>query len=358
MKIIQLMPTIVYGDAVSNDAIAINRVLQVKGYDTVIYAENIGNRVPKESVKRYSFKQVKASVGDNDIVIYHGSTGSGINRDIPFLPGRRILRYHNITPSCFFHNYSDSAETLTKKGLSQFENLKDSFQSIIADSSFNMKNLVEMGYHCRMDVCPILIPFEDYRKKPDEETIERYHDGITNILFVGRIAPNKKHEDLIASFYAYQKLYNPDSRLILVGSWDGMDRYYYRLLNYVEELGLKDKVVFSGHVSFSQILGFYRSADLFLCMSEHEGFCVPLVEAMFFRIPIVAYNCCAIEETLGGGGLLINEKKPEECAALMNWIIQNPEAQSYFKAKQEKRLENLSEENVGKEILRLILDKK
>lgn len=356
MKIIQLLPTITYGDAVSNDAIAINRLLKDSGYDAMIYAENIGNRVPKESVKRYSFKQIRESVGDNDIVLYHGSTGTRINRDIPFFPGRKIMRYHNITPSQFFHDYSADAEALTRKGLFQIENLKNSFQKVIADSSFNRDSLVDMGYRCKMSVCPILIPFGDYRKRPDNETIEKYHDGLTNILFVGRIAPNKKQEDLIASFFAYQKLYNPDSRLILVGSWDGMERYYRRLVNYVEELGLSGKVVFSGHVSFSQILGFYRSADLFLCMSEHEGFCVPLVEAMFFQIPIIAYKCCAIEETLGEGGLLVTKKNAEESAGLMDWIIRNPEAQLYFKSKQKKRLESLSEENVGKEMLRLIIE--
>ena len=354
MKIIQLMPTITYGDAVSNDAVAIHSLLRSNGQPSEIYAENIGKRCPVKSVKRYQYGQLKRNVKEDDIILYHGSTGTRLNDEIPSLPGRKILRYHNITPYRFFRDYSAEAEILTKKGIAQFRRLNQAFQSVIADSSFNRQDLVEMGYRCRMDVCPVLIPFDDYKKKPDPETERQCRDGVTNILFVGRIAPNKKQEDLIASFYAYRKLYNPDSRLILVGTWSGMERYHARLVQYVEELGLTGHVVFSGHISFSQILAYYRSADLFLCMSEHEGFCVPLVEAMLFRLPILAYNCCAVEETLGGGGLLVSKKDPVETAAAMDYLIRNEELRNYYRKMQRSRLKDLSIDRVGDRLLNLL----
>ena len=156
-----------------------------------------------------------------------------------------------------------------------------------------------MGYTCPIDVCPILIPFSDYEKEPDRRVLRRYKgDGKTNLLFVGRIAPNKKQENVIRAFYFYHKYYSPDSRLFLVGSWSGMESYYERLCDYVKALGIAEHVVFTGHIRFDEILAYYHLADVFLCMSEHEGFCVPLVEAMYFHVPIVAYSCAAVPDTL------------------------------------------------------------
>ena len=351
LRVIQLMPTITYGDAVSNDALAIDKALKNSGFDTIIYAENIGNRIPKAVAGRIEPDRVRASLTDRDIIIYHGSTGTDLNKTISALPGKKVLRYHNITPSHFFRKYSPEAELRADSGLNQFMVLKDEFRKVIADSTFNRDNLREMGYSCNMEVCPVLIPFEDYKQKPDEEIEKKYRDGITNILFVGRVAPNKKHEDLIASFYAYQKLYDPDSRLILAGSWEGMELYYQRLVEYVKELGLEQKVVFTGHIPFHQILAFYRIADVFLCLSEHEGFCVPLIEAMCFNVPIAAYDCCAISETLGEGGILLSDKKPQEVAAVLDYLLQNDEVLSCIKRKQKERLKGLTPEIVSEKIL-------
>ncbi len=354
MRVIQLMTTIAYGDAVSNDALAIGALLKKNGYETFISAQNIGDGVPRNMVRQYQFNKMKRFLKDADILLYHGSTGTSINNDIPHLPGRKIMRYHNITPSHFFHQYSEATEKLTGEGILQVQNLKDSFVHVIGDSSFNLENLREMGYRCPMDVCPILIPFNDYKQAPDEDTLRRYQDGITNILFVGRIAPNKKQEDLIASFYLYQKHYDPNSRLILAGSWGGMERYYRRLTDYVRELGIEDKVVFSGHIRFSEILALYRSADLFLCLSEHEGFCVPLVEAMCFRIPIIAYDSCAVGETLSEGGILLPFKDPAETAAAMHYLLHRQELCNVIKMNQKERLHDFASDIVGAKIISIL----
>ena len=131
----------------------------------------------------------------------------------------------------------------------------------------------------------------------------------TKIVFTGRVAPNKKHEDLIATFSYYKKYINPKSRLLLVGRYDFFPEYYRRLQKYVEQLGVED-VIFTGQVKFPDILAYYKVADVFLCLSEHEGFCVPLVESMMFDVPVIAYDSCAVGETLGGCGLLLNDKTP------------------------------------------------
>ena len=111
-------------------------------------------------------------------------------------------------------------------------------------------------------------------------------------------------------------------RLFFVGKYAGMEAYYEQLKRYVEALDLKD-VYFTGHIKFDEILAYYRTADVFVCMSEHEGFCVPLVEAMYFGVPIVAYDSSAIADTLGNGGILTEDKDPKLVAEIINRLVQD-----------------------------------
>ena len=209
-----------------------------------------------------------------------------------------------------------------------------------------------MGYECPIDVCPILIPFEDYDREPDQKVLGKYQgDGWTNLLFVGRITPNKKQEDVIRAFYYYHRDYNPKSRLILVGNDIGMENYRYQLENYARALGLNDLVIFPGHISFAAILAYYHLADVFVCMSEHEGFGVPLVEAMYFNVPIVAYASSAIPETLGKGGILLDSKDPQLAAAAVNRIVQDQALREALHQEQQKKLQNYSCENVKAQLM-------
>lgn len=336
MRIIQLLPTISFGDAVGNDTLAIRAMIEEMGYETAIYAENIDSRLPKGTGIPFSeFPQLS----DEDILIYHASTGTELNYKLPSLGGKKVMIYHNITPPEFFCGYSQAAEDLTRAGLDGIKFLADKIDYCIADSEFNKADLQRMGYTCRIDVCPILIPFSDYEKSPNRAVIERYQgDGITNILFVGRIAPNKRQEDVIRAFYCYLKRYNEKARLFLVGSWNGMELYYQRLVDYTKLLGIEDEVIFVGHIKFDEILAYYRLADAFLCMSEHEGFCVPLVEAMYFNVPIVARACAAIPDTLGAGGLLMEKNTPEQAALILHRLVSNNEIKVHIRQKGQETL--------------------
>ena len=171
-----------------------------------------------------------------------------------------------------------------------------------------------------------------------------------NILFTGRIAPNKKHEDVIRSFYYYKKYFNQNARLIFVGNYNGFEPYYNRLCKYVSKLHLED-VIFTGHIKFNEILSYYNVADVFVCMSEHEGFCVPLVEAMEFEVPIVAYDSTAISDTMGNGGILIKEKNAIEVAALINQLCNDEEMRSQIVAEQRERLRIFDYEVIKKKIV-------
>lgn len=348
MRIIQLLTTISYGDAVGNDAIALYHTLQEKGFNTEIYAENIDKRIPPNMVKKV---QKLKNLSKEDILIYHLSTGTELNYKVADFSARKIMIYHNVTPEKYFVNYNEQLRKLCHDGIEGMKYLADKMDYCLADSSYNKEQLVSAGYKCKIDVLPILIPFADYEKKPSEEVLERYsNDGYVNILFTGRIAPNKCQEDVIRAFYMYQKHYNAKSRLFLVGSHSGTERYVEQLKKYVKLLGVEN-VIFTGHIKFDEILAYYKLADVFLCMSEHEGFCVPLVEAMYFNIPIIAFDSSAIGETLGNSGLLIGEKKPLETAGLINYVLSNSKLKEVIIENQKQRLQDFAHNEIKEQFL-------
>lgn len=350
MRVLQLLPTIAMGDAVSNDTLAIHAVLQEMGFQTAIYAENIDQRLPMGTAKALS-KLPKLQ--KTDVVLYHMSTGSSISVLLPTLPCRKGMIYHNITPPHFMRPYHPRLTALLEEGLQQVKALADVVDFCFADSAFNAQNLREMGYQCPIEVRPILIPFSDYEKAPSTEVVQRCRaDGLQNFVFVGRIAPNKKQEDLLQLFSCYQRHCNPDSRLLLVGSWDGMEAYYHRLVRYAAGLEVQN-VVFTGHIPFAEILAYYHTADLFVCMSEHEGFCVPLVEAMYFDVPILAYAACAVSDTLGGSGFLLRDKNPVEAAFAAQRILTDAALRQALLEGQRQRLQDFSYAAVKQRLVEL-----
>lgn len=344
MQIIQILTTVSFGDAVSNDCLAIKRLLQSRGYKTAVYAENLDKRISDPDI-RY-FNKLR-NVGKNDIIIYHLSTGTILNRKIKDLPGRKYVVYHNVTPPHFFIKYSGKLAKLCSKGVGEVKDLKDTFEGGCCDSQYNLDELRSYGFTCPLSVRPILIPFEDYKKEPDAEVVKKMKDGVKNILFVGRIAPNKCQQDLISMLYAYKKMYSDPVRLILAGNGLGMEKYVARLKCYADNLGLSADVVFTGQISFPAILAYYSTAHCFVCMSEHEGFCVPLAEAMCFDVPILAYDCCAVPGTLNGTGILLEDKDPAVAAANLHEILNNSSLREEIVKEQRERLSDFSYENVS-----------
>jgi glycosyltransferase involved in cell wall biosynthesis len=343
MKIIQMLPTMAYGDAIGNHTLALNQMIKNMGYNTEIYAEAVDQRLPSGIAKEVKKMH---EVNDEDVVLYHLSTGSELNYYFGNLKCRKIVEYHNITPPSFFSRYNSRARINAQKGIEQARWLANKVDYCLADSDFNRTELKKMGYEQRIDVAPILIPFSDYEKKPSEVVFEKYNDGKINILFTGRIAPNKKQEDIIEAFYYYKRNINANSRLIFVGSYNGMERYYNMLTGYAEELNLKD-VEFTGHIPFNEILAYYKIADVFVCMSEHEGFCVPLVEAMKFEIPILAFANSAIPETMGNGGILLKEKEPKITAEWIDQLTKSSELCDKIRKNQRQRLTDFQYDKIA-----------
>ena len=343
MKIVQLLTTIAYGDAIGNDTLAIRDFIREKGYETAIYAEGIDARLPAGTALPWDRMP---TLEHDDILLYHASTGTPLNTALLSYGGKKVMIYHNVTPPRYFSGYSPTAEDNCRWGELQIGYIARYVDSCIADSEYNKQQLLAMGCQCPIEVCPILIPFEDYEKAPDEKLLQKYRgDGWTNLLFVGRIAPNKCQQDVIRAFYVYQKRYNPKSRLFLVGNGTG-EKYQQQLADYAQQLGIADKVIFPGHIKFNAILAYYHLADVFVCMSEHEGFCVPIVEAMHFRKPIVAYASTAIPETLGKGGLLLDSKDPELAAGAINRVLEDSNLKKYLLSRQEEELKRFQYEAV------------
>lgn len=352
MRIIQMVTAISPGDAVGNDIQALDKMLRAEGFTAEIYAETIDPRLEGKGIQNVS---KLTSLSEDDIILYHACTATDLNIRFTEYGGKKVMIYHNITPPVFFEKYSPGAADACRRGETQIKNIAARVDYCIADSNYNRQQLIAMGYRCPIDICPILIPFEDYRKTPDEAVLKKYqNDGWTNLLFVGRLAPNKGYQNIIAAFAAYHKLYNPKSRLFLVGNPGGMDAYLDELKQYTKKLGVQKYVVFSGHVCFSEILFYYRLADVFVCMSAHEGFCVPLVEAMEFDIPIVAYDSSAISDTLGKGGILLDSTNPYVAAEVINNLLHNELLRNYIREEQQHQLDRFQYEAVRKQFLAIL----
>lgn len=348
MRIYQMVASLNFGDAIGNDVIAIKHVIEDMGISTCIYAFTVSDKIREDNVFTLEYMP---KLKEDDIVLYHMGNGSPLNEMVADLNCRKIMMYHNITPPEFFSIDSPNSASNCQKGLMDMRNvMKGRFTSYIAASNFNKSDMINMGYNEKdIEVIPIIVPFDDYKQTPDAKMVEKLSDGITNIVFVGRIAPNKKHEDIIRAFAYYKENVNPDSRLILVGSSNPSGMYYNDILGYIDALGVKD-VVFPGHISFAEILAIYKTADVFLCMSEHEGFCVPLVEAMTFDVPVIAYDACAVPETLGGSGVVVDDKDPVFLSKVINEVVTNKDMRESIIKAQRSRLKDFEYDTIKKQI--------
>lgn len=352
MEIHQILPTISPCDAIGNEAFVIRDILRDWGYRSEIFAQNIHESITTAN----HLSEHKKRSSKNNILIYHFSIGSDVSKYVMSVPDRKILLYHNITPPHFFYNINDNLSLILGKGKEELELLVDKIEIALADSEYNRIELEEIGYK-KTGILPLIIDLSKYDKY-NKGIITKYEDCWTNILFVGRIAPNKKQEDVIKCFY-YYKAINPRSRLFLVGGFNGCEVYYDQLQDLIKQKGIKD-VHLVGMVDFADLVSYYMLADVFLCMSEHEGFSVPLIESMHFGVPIIAYNSTAVPYTMGGAGILANKKCYPEIAEMIDLVVTDEKFRERIVAKQNTRLKDFSYErtmDLFKEQLNKVINK-
>jgi L-malate glycosyltransferase len=312
VRVHQLLAALSYGDAIGNEALAIQRHLRAAGHESDIFAELVHPRVAHLARPLWEYRQVSSP---DTVCLYHFSIGSAAGRLIHRAPDRLAVVYHNITPASFFLGFHPHLAGLCHHGRRELAAFAPRTELALGDSEFNRRELEEAGFG-RTGVLPIVLDLPLYDRPPSPVMRRLYDDGRTNVLFVGRVIPNKRIEDLVRCFAFFQRWVEPRSRLLVVGDHRGFERYLDRLRELVSELRL-DEVVFTGQVDDDELYAGYRLADVFLCLSEHEGFCVPLQEAMHFGLPVVAYDAGAVRETLRGGGVLLREKRPELVAEVL-----------------------------------------
>jgi len=348
-QIHQFLPVLDKGDAIGNYATALRRLFRREGYLSNIYVWRPGKGLKRECLP---YRKHPAVSSPHNVAVLHFSIGSPLSAYVKSLPDRKIMIYHNVTPKEYLIGVSEQVYYIAKSGRKELASLAGCMDLCLCDSEFNRNDLLELGYE-NVDVAPVLMDFSLLDLQPDKGVRASYGDDWKNFLFVGRIAPNKKQEDVIRVFYYYQKFINPRSRLFLVGTARQTPRYLAILESLAQRLGLED-VILTGQVTQSELVAFYQSASVFLCLSEHEGFCVPLVEAMHFRVPIVAFDAGAVADTLDGAGVLVREKDHQSIAEMIDLLFTDESLRSRIIQVQDERLKYFK--NTG-ELEARLLDK-
>jgi L-malate glycosyltransferase len=333
----QVVVTAAVGDAVTDAVMEIRSLLRQHGKSEV-FACNLQRELLGE-VLPISEYDSHVPHEDSPFTLVHLSMGD--ERFLPFvsgLPGQLILSYHNITPSPYFAPWDPATARLLECGRRSLERLRDRTVLALADSSFNAEDLDRAGYPL-VRVAGLILGTERLRELEPATlpaTSNAPPDGPV-VLSVGQLYPHKRADLMIAAFHQLVSNHRPDARLVLAGS-ARLPNYALALARYVDRLGLGGRVILTGHIPDEELVAWYRRADLFVIASEHEGFCVPLVEAMQFEIPIVALANGAVPETLSGAGVLVpGDTPPSILAAVMAAVLEDDPAREALGARCRER---------------------
>ncbi len=347
-EINQFLPAFHYGDAIGFEALSLKKFFLSEGIKSEIYSYHIDGAVSSEA------KHFEEYEDRDDIKIYHFAIPSGITDFFLNAKGKKVLIHHNITPEHFFKNYRKDLFRIGYHGKKELNYLKSVISLAIGDSEYNRQELESIGFK-NTAVFPLMIDFSKYTKNPSYILSKMFGDGKLNLITVGRIVANKKYEDIIKIFFYLKKFVHQDSRLFIVGNTNADKRYYYALLDYVNFFLLSSKdIIFTGHIPYNELLTYYQISDIFISMSEHEGYCLPIVESMIYDIPVIAYNSTAIPWTTGGASLLTNTKNPALVGELIYEVWKNKELNGKILDSQQKRVERIKEESNPKKFLKLL----
>ena len=312
MRVDQLLPVLGAHDAVGAHALAMRRVLRAAGYASDLYADVVA---PGLADQARPWLDGPGRISPERVVVYHASTHAPLAGWL-LQRGRRgeriVVDYHNVTPPAYFRRWLPGAAAEMIAAREELGQLAPLAEASIADSAFNAAELVELGYRAA-EVSPLLVDLDACRGEPDPPTLARLERqrsrGGAAWIFVGRIAPNKCQHDVLAAFAVYRELFDRRARLCLVGGVT-VPAYLAALQRMVDELDLEAAVEIVSGLTSEELSARYVGSDVLVCMSEHEGFCVPLLEAMELGVPIVAYRAAAVPETVGDAAVLMADKDP------------------------------------------------
>jgi glycosyltransferase involved in cell wall biosynthesis len=348
MRVDQWLPAAHRGDAIGDEAIRIRDTLRRASFDSDIFALDIDEQAEGDVLP---FGDRSRSNPD-DVTIFHFALPSPMTGAFEEVPGRRVLIYHNITPAEFFVHFDEELVRIAAAGREELRRLAKGTHLALGDSEFNRKELEEVGFE-RTGVLPILLDFEEFRGGvPNPVMEEILSDGRANFLFVGRVYPNKRFEDLARLAFFYKKYVSEDFRFLLVGKAGRMERYQQSVQDLADRWGLRpSEFLFTGHLAPDDLLACYAASDLFVSMSEHEGFAVPLVESMLMDLPILAYAAGAVPDTLEGAGVQFLEKNYEELAEMAHELVTNESLRTSVVESERRRVERFSPQRVEADLL-------
>ena len=341
----QFNPVIAYGDAIGNDCLELQRVFWSSGVRSELFA---WEAKPEVRALVRDYHELEAVQRRDGLLLVHHSIGNDSVPEVARLPIRKAVVYHNITPASYFAGLNDELMRYADVGRDQLKLLAKSAEFGIADSEYNRKELEEAGL-ANTAVVPPLVDWEDFDRPPDPEVARRLADERTAILAVGQILPHKAVHDVVAAFAKYRES-DRTAHLYLVGSTAMSGGYLDRVRGDIRKLGLDGAVTLTGSVTTEQLVAYYRGATALLTLSEHEGFCVPLLEAMRSDLPVVANAAAAIPETLGDGGILVQDRSPEAVAAQLERVVRDQALRKELIEKGRRRIEAFSRGHIAERL--------
>lgn len=346
-EIHQILPTLAYGDAIGNQVLELQSLFREWGYTCKIFAERWH---PKLASDCHPFETYHRHSSADTLLIFHYSIGGEVTKFIQGLPDTVLLYYHNITPAHFFYKVNGEIARQLDEARRTLRTFADTTPAIAA-SPYNKEELEELGFDV-LGVAPYILTFDTldaglHSAGADKIRRQFGTSNTTDWLYVGRLAPNKCIHDTIKAFYYYHTWIEPASRLILVGTGDGLQPYVDRLYELVTELALDGAVVFAGHHAASDgLAAFYQMADLYVSLSEHEGFCIPLIEAMYYQTPVIAHASTGVPYTLGDAGILIHEKVPAVIAEIAHEVAGDETLRRQLIARQTQRVADFAPDTI------------
>lgn len=344
----QIMPAFLYADALGNQADRIRAQLRQWGYESQIYTEVRDRRWadPGLDVARYRGREDQA-------VIFHYSIGSSLTTRVLNLPDRVVPYYHNVTPPEFLRGHNPELARLLDQGQRELELFKG-VPYALAASDYNRQEMLARGF-ARVDVLPYFVTFDALRASAHspigQQVTQRLASNRVNVLFVGRLVPNKCQDDLVRVMHYYQRLIDPNAHLLLVGGEANAPGYRLELQTLIDVLGVKN-VELAGSIGPDAGLGgYYQAATAFVCLSEHEGFCVPLLEAMAFDVPVIAFRSTGVPYALGEAGWLLDDKRPAVVSEAIELAHADRRLRSRLIEQQRQRLIDFRGELVTEQLL-------
>jgi L-malate glycosyltransferase len=346
MRINQWVPAAHKGDAIGDSARRVRDSLRARGLASDLYALTIDDELRGDVLPFDA-----AAARPDDVTIFHFALPSPMTRPFAELRGKRVLQYHNITPAHFFAPYDPALARLASLGRAELASLAGRVDLALGDSDFNRQELEALGFD-RTGVMPIAVDLARITGAPRRVALEdALDDELTNILFVGRMAPNKKIEDHIRLAEHYKRYVDGECRFLFVGRYDLVPRYHAMVRALIVRYRmLPERFVFTGPVPDEDLATFYRMADAYVSLSEHEGFCVPLVEAMAADVPVLAYASTVIPETLGGAGVQFAPKDLEYAAELLGMLVYDEPVRARILDGQRRRVADFGPERIEREI--------